>query len=384
MRKLRYFDVLFISLIAAASVLAEDKVEIYSDYSVQEFGRAPKRVSVLSVPLREFSATRTNAVSDPDGVLTAVVLDAKVVDALYRFLDGFHERWLDPAWFWIDDAALGRRIINYYDNGSGLRFSFSAEKPGKEMLRLIDAFYARDAKNRLEVRKSYEDNYVLRIHSAENIRDPWKDEISFEEVLLTASLIGDRDQPLWGVRDGFGLLKDFPARIQEKLHLRLDNYRPITDHEDSYLAFIGKINAMTGDFPRNLRYEAMSRIETNSSYEFQLPENLLERGKGHGRDLVLLYYDVLTRKGFQVKVLAVKGKDKEEPEYFALYRPGTKGNWGVLTAKDLFSDQGEEWKRIPEALAGPDAVFAELEPRAIFAAKKPLLPAQRDWKTGGN
>jgi len=373
------FAVMF--LVLTTWLRAADRVEIYSDFDPFEFGRAAKRVSVLQIPLREFSATKTFATSDPDGFLTAVLLDAKVAEALYRFLDGFHERWLDPAWFWIDEGTLGRRIVNYYDNTAGIAFSFSLEKPGKNLLARIDAFYAKDEKNRREVRKAYEDNFVIRIHSAENVRQPWKDEVDFEEALIMAALIGNRDQPFWGVRNGFGLLRDLPARIQEKTRLRLDNYRPVTAHEDSYFAFIGKVNAMTGDFPRNLHYEASSRIEIGPNYEFQLPENLLERGKGHGRDLVLLYYDVLTRKGYQAKVLAVKRKGSEDPEYLVLYRAGSKGNWGALTYRDVFPEAAEDWKRIPGRLAGEESVYAEIDPRKIFAAGKPQHPDRKDWRT---
>jgi hypothetical protein len=43
---------------------------------------------------------------------------------------------------------------------------------------------------------------VIRIHEAENVYRPETARIDYEDVLISASLLGDEFQPLWGIHDG--------------------------------------------------------------------------------------------------------------------------------------------------------------------------------------
>ena len=123
---------LLASLLPAAD--AADTVEIYADFRPAKFGQAEERAEVKV--RGGFDAAKTLSVPDPDGVLTAVVLDARVVDALTSYLTDYHERRIGPAWMWLQEAA-GRRIFHYYDDSRGLAFSFSAERPNAAIISLV-------------------------------------------------------------------------------------------------------------------------------------------------------------------------------------------------------------------------------------------------------
>ncbi len=63
---------------------------------------------------------------------------------------------------------------------------------------------------------------------------------------------------------------------------------------------------MAGSLPRNLWEEAHKKIESSEVWETQLPEELLARKKERKEDRVLLFYDVLTRLGYETYLLAAR------------------------------------------------------------------------------
>ena len=56
----------------------EKQVTIYVDASARDYGKSWKRVGTRSIFFREFSSTRTLETTDPDGILTAVLLDVRL------------------------------------------------------------------------------------------------------------------------------------------------------------------------------------------------------------------------------------------------------------------------------------------------------------------
>ncbi len=101
----------------------EKQVTIYVDASARDYGKSWKRVGTRSISFREFSSTRTLATPDPDGILTAVLLDARVEKALKQFLQGFQERWLEPAWYWQEVREIVPSIHTIIPQ-SGYKFLF--------------------------------------------------------------------------------------------------------------------------------------------------------------------------------------------------------------------------------------------------------------------
>jgi len=175
---------------------AEERVSVYDDFDDGAFGQSVYRSVFRCVDLSAFSRSSTLPVRTPaweqGGLLTAVVLSVEREDALRTGVYG--------------DSVLFYDGVYHY-NRDGIEFSFSLEKPTREIMLLIDDYYTgKYASWRDPLEKHYKENFVIRIHSAENIFDPWKNEISYDEVLLMATLLGDRDQWLWGIHNGADLL----------------------------------------------------------------------------------------------------------------------------------------------------------------------------------
>ncbi|MFQ3619641.1 MAG: hypothetical protein SNJ78_01730 [Spirochaetales bacterium] len=360
--------------------IISQQIHIYEDASARDFGKSWHRQGVKSISLQEFSSSRTLATKDPDGVVTAVVINARVVHALEKFLEGFEERWLEPAWYWKEKHPF-RTIYTYYDPSLRLQFSFSFEKPNSAVLQLIDRTYARDPKNRKEVRDYYEKNFVVRIHAAENIFEPWLDTLTFNEILLAATLVGDPFQPLWGIHDGFGLLSNLPERVEAKLSLSLVEFRPLSSHQDLYYSFILRVHRMAGSFPKNLYQETNRRIETRGGLSFVLPEELLERGKGSTDEKVLLCYDVLLRRGYEAKLLAIRRSLSSDPFLMVVYRTGGRGNWGALWAENCIDHIAAKWNDVPSIVIGGEGFFILLEASSIFSTKRLEFPEGLNWST---
>ncbi|HOV37466.1 MAG TPA: hypothetical protein PLG79_02000 [Spirochaetales bacterium] len=357
----------------------EKQVTIYVDASAREYGKSWKRQGTRSIFFREFSSTRTLETTDPDGILTAVLLDTRVEKALKQFLQGFQERWLEPAWYW-QEVRGNRAVYTYYNPSMRIQISFSLEKPNSKILDLIDRTYARDPVNRKEVRDAYLNGYVIRIHSAENVLEPWLDTISFEEALIAATLIGNTFQPLLGIHDACGLLESLPGRVESLLSLTLVNYRPLkAEYEGEYRSFILRIHQMAGNLPRNLWEEAHKKIELSEVWETQLPEELLARKKGRKEDIVLLFYDVLTRLGYETCLLADRKTPAEDPILMTLYRTGGKGNWGALLEDRPVADVGADWRNVPAIVLGGEPMFVSLDVNKIFQQKRIDFPDSSQW-----
>lgn len=171
-------------------------VSIYDDFDDGGFGRSEYRSVIRTVKLPAFSRSVTLSTDDPSregrGLLTAVVLSAGTEERLRR---GEYP----------EVVALEEGLYLY--RNEGLEFSFSLEKPGREILLLLTDYYQGRYLSWLEsVTRRYEENYIVRIHSAENIFDPWTERIDYNEALLMATVLGDRDQWLWGIHDGLDIL----------------------------------------------------------------------------------------------------------------------------------------------------------------------------------
>lgn len=356
----------------------EDRVVIYTDASPKEFGKSWKRHGVRAVSFREFASTRTLSVADPDGVLTAVLVDARVNQALRNFMEGFRERWIDPAWLWAEQRG-NRTVYTYFDPNLRLQFSFSLEKPNEKILALIDRTYAKDPSARKKVRELYLKNYVVRVHSAENVFEPWLYTITFDEVLLVATLVGNDFQPLWGIHDGCGLVKNLPDRVEAALTLSLVEYRPLGVHKSEYHSFILRVHRMLGSFPKNLWNEVNRVLKSGELGGLKLPEELIYQKKGTDTEKTLLYYDVLTRMGYETRLLAVRRSVGEDPFLMVLYRTGGRGNWGALSVEGHEAEVTSDWKQVPSILWGGEPLFVPLEAQKIFQLRRIDWPENSQW-----
>ncbi|MCX7787290.1 MAG: hypothetical protein N2442_06310 [Spirochaetes bacterium] len=356
----------------------EDRVMIYSDASPRDFGKSWKRQGVRIVSFHEFTSARTLSVADPDGALTAVLVDAKIEQGLRKFLEGFQERWMDPSWIWGEKRG-NRTVYTYFDPSLRLQVSFSLEKPNEKIFALIDRTYAKDPTNRREVREAYQKNYVVRIHAAENIFEPWLDTITFDEVLLAATLVGDTFQPLLGIHDGCGLLQNLPDRVEAESSLPLVSYRPIQVNKSAYHSFILRVHRLAGSFSKNLWNEVNRILEPGDIGGFQVPEELIVRKKGRDEEKALLFYDVLTRIGYETRLVGVRRSVGEDPFLMVLYRAGGRGNWGAIWVDRHEAELAADWKLVPSILLGGEPLFVLIDPLKIFQQKRVDWPEPSQW-----
>jgi hypothetical protein len=189
---MKKFMLLILFLIASGTLFAEDPmVSIYDGL----FGKSVHRGVIVSIKKSAFVRSETLDVDNDDemGYLTAVVMLEKTAKKLINGSFGLKEKKVDG-------------FTIYYINKEGLDFSFSIEKANDKIINMVSNFYSDDEIWHDELVDYYKKNYVIRIHSAENIFDSWTEEITYNEAIVAATLLGDEDQWLWGIHNGSDIL----------------------------------------------------------------------------------------------------------------------------------------------------------------------------------
>lgn len=175
---------------------AEDRVvSIYNEFDEGLYGKSIHRGIIVSVKKDAFARAETFKIKNDDesGFLTAVVISRENAE---RLLDGYYNLSMRNE--------MGRSIFRYQKEG--LDFEFSVEKAEEKLLEIVSEYYKNDTVWHDPLIDYYKENYIIRIHSAENVFDSWSDDISYSEALVVATLIGDSSQWLWGIHDGIDIL----------------------------------------------------------------------------------------------------------------------------------------------------------------------------------
>lgn len=175
----------------------EPFVEIYKTHDNGLYGRSINRDIVLSLKKSVFKRHKTIDVDKEYNFLTAVVLDKATVNKL-------EEMFLNSSTVQLGFVKISKlnNVYTIEDDNLFLSLSFSVEEPGEEILYVINKYYPESSIYREIVTNHYKDNYVIRIHSAENLINPEAEEITYDEALIMATIIGDESQWLWGIHDG--------------------------------------------------------------------------------------------------------------------------------------------------------------------------------------
>ena len=196
---------LLLTLILSINLHSDDKtfVEIYQTHDNGKFGRSEDRDIVLSIKESVFKRHRTLQANPELDLLTAVVLDSRVAKKLASLFVSENS-----VHFGYIKITKDGEVYTIEDDSIFLTFSFSLEKVNKQLLSVISTHYAKLPMVRDIVLEHYNENYVIRIHSAENLLKPEAREITYDEALVMATIIGDCDQWLWGIHDGRGYLED--------------------------------------------------------------------------------------------------------------------------------------------------------------------------------
>jgi len=193
---------LFISI--SAHLFSEPPfVEIYKTHDDGLYGRSEGRDIILSLKESVFKKSETLNVKDDENFLTAVVLDSKIEEKLSSLFK--NKTTIQMGYIKLSKE---NNIYTVNDDNIFLSFSFSLEKPQSDLLEIIDKYYMNSPMYNKIVSDHYNANYVIRIHSAENILRSEAREITYDEAIVMATIIGDKDQWLWGIHDGSDYLKE--------------------------------------------------------------------------------------------------------------------------------------------------------------------------------
>lgn len=196
------FNFLLLILIPITLFSKEPFVEIYKTHDNGMYGRSEDRDIVLSIKESVFKRHETLTVDNKYNYLTAVTLNTQVVKKLEEL---FTNRTSVQKGF--VKLSKTEDIYTVEDDNNFLKFSFSFKKPDDDMIKMIERHYYSMQNISDLVTEYYRDNYVIQIHSAENLLFPEAKEITYDEVIIMATIIGDTDQWLWGIHNGEDFLK---------------------------------------------------------------------------------------------------------------------------------------------------------------------------------
>lgn len=196
------FNFLLLLLLPMTLFSTEPFVEIYKTHDNGMYGRSEDRDIVLSVKESVFSRHETLNVDNQYNYLTAVTLNTDVVKKLEHLFENRNS--IQKGFVKLSKAG---NIYTIEDDNIFLKFSFSLVKPGDEIISMIERHYHTMREISNLVTDYYKDNYVIQIHSAENVLFPEAKEITYDEVIIMATIIGDTEQWLWGIHNGKDYLK---------------------------------------------------------------------------------------------------------------------------------------------------------------------------------
>lgn len=183
--------------ILSVNIFSDDIVNIWADNSAYDLGASRDRVWLKSYFISNFQYYSTMPTETENGVLTLVTASRDLYFLLDHLLK-FEESYTNG------DFTISRQenIYTFINQKISLDISFSLEKPGVDVFTVINSIYEKDQKTRKEVTDHYLESWVVRVHRAENVISPDINTLDFDDILITASIIGEDFQWLWGVHDG--------------------------------------------------------------------------------------------------------------------------------------------------------------------------------------
>jgi len=368
-----------------ASLMASPSVSIYADAEPDRYGIARKASGLRTVELSAFSECNTRPVSDRKGIPTLIALNADVERALSSLLSSAESVEIDGSII-KKNRAFAFPAYTLIVPSYSLEVSFGLEKPSKDQIAEIERVYASNPYWKSIVTSWYNERFVLRIFEAEDIDEPAQGKISFAEALLAATLLGDKDQWLWGIHDGAGILDNLPIAVERrelKAKVEAHPYREYKRNAEEMYTFIRDVEKMPGDFVSNLYAAVLGRTKVRENNDrLVLPEDFLSVGYGDSSEYALFFYDILRRKGYETKLFAIRDSIiKENGErWMTLYRKPEDTFWGIIDENPPKSDFALDESRIPAIIYGHEVLYTEIDVNAYIEAGEFLPPPIDRWK----
>ncbi len=354
-------------------------IEIYAGFKPELYGAALDRTEVRHYPLELFCRSGT-ADAPPEGILTVVTFNGSVRADLLELLS-LEEKIIDTRFSLSKTNISGHDVFYLTYTPSGLDIAFSLEKPTSRIYDVIDRIYVDRPDAAREVKKHYSDNYLVRIHRAENIIRPDRDILEFEEALVSATVIGESFQHLWGVHDGNDLLGNIGYLVLEESYHRPVGvqYRPEREGWEELNRFLNKIIDMAGDPVANL-YKLTAAAFHIEEFDEEIisPEEFVRTMEGDTLDLACFYYDILRRLNMEVKLLCIQtGEGVKVKTGAVVFRQDRE--WRFMDVEGIRPVSTPAWNRLPAIAFGETVSYIELDIRNILESGRYPVPPEGDW-----
>ena len=219
-----------------------------------------------------------------------------------------------------------------------------------------------------EVKTHYADNFIVRVHAAEDFLEQGDGRIDFEEALVAASVIGEPFQHLLGIRNGCNLLGNLGYLVMEKTYNRPGGvlYRPFRGDGEGIHSFLLKLNGMPGDPVENLyKLTAASYRFEKHDGRIELPEVFVWDMTGDSFDIAFFYYDIFRRLGMEARILAIRDEGTDGGVTGAVvFREGRR--WRFIDEEGIDIHSFEGWTRLPAVAYGETVRYMELDPEEVL------------------
>jgi len=377
-KKIQCILLLYICIAVGPGVLHAD-IEIYAGFKPELFGAALDRTEVRHYPLELLSrSARVDA--PPEGILTVVTFSSSVRADLLELLS-LEEKVVDNGLSLSKTNISGHDVFYLSYTPSGLDIAFSLEKPTSQIYDVIDRIYIERPDAAREVKKHYSDNYLVRIHGAENFIRPDRDMLEFEEALVSATVIGESFQHLWGVHDGNDLLGHIGYLVlEESCHRPVGvRYRPEREGWKELNRFLNKIIDMAGDPVANL-YKLTAAAFHIEEFDEEIipPEEFVRTMEGDTLDLACFYYDILRRLNMEVKLLCIQtGEGAKDKTGAVVFRQDRE--WQIMDVEGIRPVSAPAWNRLPAIAFGETVSYIELDIWNVLKNGRCPAPPEGDW-----
>ncbi len=357
-------------------------VEIYAAADTSLFGRASSRIEVIKTPFNAFRDAKTFPVQETSE--TALLMQSHTVRLLERMAELHSEAssqsdMNDFSSMKVEKLDQDVFRISHMDLGFSATFRF--EKPSAAFLEQIKSYY-RNVYWQEEVEAAYRENYVITVLEAEDILKPYG-RVDFLDAMISASLIAAKDQPLWGMHDGAGLLDGLGYMLVEQTNSRdqgSDSYRKFNSNSHAMEEIVMRLRQNRENLAEDIHTSVNSVVQYEEDDDFLLPEELLTVCEGDEIEFALTYYDLARRTGCEAKILALS----EDPgmsavEYLTVFQKEAFGKWGYIRHQDFKSPFADQWEDIPALLSRDNTFYFELNPALIMHKRQITLPAAPSW-----
>ena len=373
-------SVLFILALCSGALLSgeEQSVRIYRHADPEMLGRAPDRSSIISVDLADFTRGMPAGLQSPEP--TAYLVEAGVIRNLEDLTknsgkgetQGLKVERLGPLTYRVEFPHWN--IENVY------RF----DPPGPELESVIRDYYS-NVYWREIVSGEYANNYTVTVIQAVDLLNP-RGTIDYTEVLLAAALVASREQPLWGIHDGLGLLDGLGYALTEAENERAHethNYREYLTNSRKMRELVLRLLQSGTELSSAVHSVVGSLIQFEKDETLLLPEELIEKGEGDCLEFALFYYDILRRLGCEAKILALEAEGDYEGDlpcdFVTVYRKEEFGPWGYIHYAGYGPASFDTWEEIPGHILRDSAYYYSIDPLECMRERSVYLPHRDIW-----